>query len=201
MKRFLVTHDYGMGSLWWWIEAPSAEAIIQTYAEVMIVEPADGETERFADIPSLRIGDPAPAGLDDLEEQRRVQRASPKFGALVGRGSVYIRKDYPEEQEIYFFEYDEQGIARGRLLCRRVARRNVAGRRIGFSIRRRICGIRSWRSVRLRGRSLRGGGEIAGLNILLPSVRRDELLAQSVASNQRGIPARREDQPVVGSQQ
>ena len=45
MKRFLVTHDYGMGSLWWWIEAPSAEAIIQTYAEVMIVEPADGETE------------------------------------------------------------------------------------------------------------------------------------------------------------
>ena len=124
MKRFLVTHDYGMGSLWWWIEAPSAEAIIQTYAEVMIVEPADGETERFADIPSLRIGDPAPAGLDDLEEQRRVQRASPKFGALVGRGSVYIRKDYPEEQEIYFFEYDEQGIARGRLLCRRVARRN-----------------------------------------------------------------------------
>ena len=144
-------------ALWWWIEAPSAEAIIQTYAEVMIVEPADGETERFADIPSLRIGDPAPAGLDDLEEQRRVQRASPKFGALVGRGSVYIRKDYPEEQEIYFFEYDEQGIARGRLLCRRVA--NVAGRRIGFSIRRRICGIRSWRSVRLRGRSLRVVGK------------------------------------------
>ena len=118
MKRFLVAHDYGMGSLWWWIEAPSAEAIIQTYAEVMIVEPADGEAERFADIPSLRIGDPAPAGLDDLEEQRRAQRASPKFGALVGRGSVYIRKDYPEEQETYFFEYDEQGIARGRLLCR-----------------------------------------------------------------------------------
>lgn len=55
---------------------------------------------------------------DDLEEQRRAQRASPKFGALVGRGSVYIRKDYPEEQETYFFEYDEQGIARGRLLCR-----------------------------------------------------------------------------------
>ena len=26
-----------------------------------------------------------------------------------GRGSVYIRKDYPEEQETYFFEYDEQG--------------------------------------------------------------------------------------------
>ena len=84
----------------------------------MIVEPADGEAERFADIPSLRIGDPATAGLDDLEEQRRAQRASPKFGALVGRGSVYIRKDYPEEQETYFFEYDEQGIARGRLLCR-----------------------------------------------------------------------------------
>ena len=29
MKRFLVAHDYGMGSLWWWIEAPSAEAIIR----------------------------------------------------------------------------------------------------------------------------------------------------------------------------
>ena len=159
MKRFLVAHDYGMGSLWWWIEAPSAEAIIQTYAEVMIVEPADGEAERFADIPSLRIGDPAPAGLDDLEEQRRAQRASPKFGALVGRGSVYIRKDYPEEQETYFFEYDEQGYRTRQVVVSAGVRRNVVGRRIGFSIRRRICGIRSWRSVRLRGRSLRVVGK------------------------------------------
>ena len=132
MKRFLVAHDYGMGSLWWWIEAPSAEAIIQTYAEVMIVEPADGEAERFADIPSLRIGDPAPAGLDDLEEQRRAQRASPKFGALVGRGSVYIRKDYPEEQETYFFEYDEQGYRTRQVVVSAGVRRNVVGRRIGF---------------------------------------------------------------------
>ena len=155
MKRFLVTHDYGMGSLWWWIEAPSAEAIIQTYAEVMIVEPADGETERFADIPSLRIGDPAPAGLDDLEEQRRVQRASPKFGALVGRGSVYIRKDYPEEQEIYFFEYDEQGYRTRQVVVSAGGEAAGAGG-LAFQSAGGF-GIRSWRSVIAR-EEFEGGG-------------------------------------------
>lgn len=37
--------------------------------------------------------------------------------------------------------------------------------------------------------------------ILLRAVRCDELLTQPVASHQRGVAARREDQPVVGSQQ
>lgn len=109
MKRFLVAHDYGMGALWWWIEAPSEEAIVRTYAEVVVVDQDGVDVGRFADIPSLRIGDPAPAGLDDLEEQRRGQCIHPKFGALVGRGSVYIKQEYAEEQETYFVEYDEKG--------------------------------------------------------------------------------------------
>ena len=37
--------------------------------------------------------------------------------------------------------------------------------------------------------------------VLLRAMRRDELLAQAVASHQRGVATRREDQPVVGSQQ
>lgn len=109
MKRFLVAHDYGMGSLWWWIEAPSEAAIVQTYAEVVVVDQTEVDPGRFTDIPSIRIGDPAPAGLDDLQAQRRLQRANPKFGALVGRGNVYIKQEFPEDQETYFVEYDEKG--------------------------------------------------------------------------------------------
>lgn len=37
--------------------------------------------------------------------------------------------------------------------------------------------------------------------VLLRAVRRDELLAQPIVSHQRGVAARGEDQPVIGSQQ
>ncbi len=109
MKRFLVTHDYGMGALYWWIEAPSAEAIIQTYAEVGIVDLDAIDPDAYANTPSLRIGDPAPPGLDGLEEKRRLQHGKPGYGALIGRGSVYTRQEYADEQETYFTEYDAEG--------------------------------------------------------------------------------------------
>ena len=98
------------GLLWWWIEAPSAEAIIQTYAEVMIVEPADGEAE----IRGHSVASHWRSCASGLMIWRNAPGSAgqPEVRALVGRGSVYIRKDYPEEQETYFFEYDEQGIAR-----------------------------------------------------------------------------------------
>lgn len=109
MNRFLVTHNYGMGALYWWIEAPSSDAIIQRYAEVEVVDLSGIDPTRFTDIASLSIGDPAPPSLSGLEDQRRIQRGKPGYGVLVGRGKVYLRQDYLEERETYLVEYDENG--------------------------------------------------------------------------------------------
>ncbi|MCZ9344431.1 hypothetical protein NGM37_42470 [Streptomyces sp. TRM76130] len=35
--RHLVLHDYGMGGLWWWVWAESAEEIVRVCAEVEVV--------------------------------------------------------------------------------------------------------------------------------------------------------------------
>ncbi|QNK66673.1 hypothetical protein [Variovorax sp. PAMC26660] len=109
MKRFLVTHNYGMGALYWWIEAPSSDAIIQRYAEVEVVDLNGIDPSRFASTASLSIDDPAPPDLAGLEDQRRVQRGKPGYGALVGRGKVYLKQDYAEEDETYLTECDEAG--------------------------------------------------------------------------------------------
>ncbi|MCW6007272.1 hypothetical protein K1W54_22405 [Micromonospora sp. CPCC 205371] len=46
-KRFLVLHDCGMGGLWWWIRAESVRQIVETFAEVEVIE--DPQTvARFA---------------------------------------------------------------------------------------------------------------------------------------------------------
>lgn len=109
MNRFLVAHNYGMGSLYWWIVAPTADAIIQHYAEVEVVDLNEIDRASFANVVSLVIGDPAPPALAKLEDQRRAQRGKPGYGVLVGRGTVYLRQDYVEEHETYFIEYDEAG--------------------------------------------------------------------------------------------
>jgi len=109
LPRFLVAHDYGMGSLYWWIEAKSAQEIAMTYAEVQVIDPSSVDVASFDTISSLRLGDTPPAGLADLAAQRAQQRTQPGFGALLGRGMVYLRREWPEEGEVYFLEYDEQG--------------------------------------------------------------------------------------------
>lgn len=35
-KPYLVCHDYGTGGLWWWIAAPSPEAITEKYQDVLV---------------------------------------------------------------------------------------------------------------------------------------------------------------------
>lgn len=42
--RYLVLHDYGMGGLWWWVWAESAEEIVRVCAEVEVVTPGSRRT-------------------------------------------------------------------------------------------------------------------------------------------------------------
>jgi len=109
MPRYFVMHDYGMGALYWWIDAPSADDIIRTYAEVVILD--DANAARHDNIPIVAIDDKThQPGLDDLRDLRAGQIGHPQFGALVGRGIIFLRRpDYIEEGSIYYIEYDPQG--------------------------------------------------------------------------------------------
>lgn len=108
MAEYLVMHDYGMGAMYWWVEAPSVEDILRTYAEVVVY--ADPPEDQYADVPHVVLGDPVlPAGLDGLRDKRLAQIDQPGFGALVGRGPVYTRQPWPDEDLTYLTEYDPQG--------------------------------------------------------------------------------------------
>ncbi len=111
MPRYLAMHDYGMGALYWWVEAPSPELVAREYAEVVVVD--DPDPARFTDVPVVVLGDEElPAGLDGLREQRRAQRGRPGFGALVGRGTVWLRVPFEEEDTVYLLELGADGYRR-----------------------------------------------------------------------------------------
>ena len=97
-KQFLVLHDYGMGGLWWWIHARSARQIVETFAEVEVVEDprivARFVTDGLAEVDIDAAG--MPPGLDGLREQRDDQRGRPGFGALAGRQVVHLRRPWEE---------------------------------------------------------------------------------------------------------
>ncbi len=98
MTRYLAMHDYGMGALYWWINAPSAEDIPVTFAEVIVVDPSDDDD--LADIPEVQWDDEdLPAGLSDCRAERKEQADQPGFGALAGRGTVYVREPSSEAEE------------------------------------------------------------------------------------------------------
>lgn len=115
VSRFLVLHDYGMGGLWWWIRARSAREILETFAEVEVVEDADvveraagqGHDEVDIDAPVM------PPGLDGLRERRDAQRSRPGFGALAGMSVVYLRRPWDlgddEDPSVYLMEVDGDG--------------------------------------------------------------------------------------------
>ncbi|GAB3885031.1 hypothetical protein GCM10029964_047050 [Kibdelosporangium lantanae] len=88
LTRFLVCYDYGMGGLWWWVNAESAEQIVLTLAEVHVVT-----DPRFADdtLPEVDLDGPLPPPLDKFRATRTEQRKDPRFGALAGRDRVYVR--------------------------------------------------------------------------------------------------------------
>jgi hypothetical protein len=109
-NRFLVLHDYGMGGLWWWIHARSARQVVETFAEVEVIEDPrilaeradDDLTEVDIDASSL------PPGLEGLREQRDAQRDRPEFGALIGREVVYLRRPWEDADDTEPFVYLEE---------------------------------------------------------------------------------------------
>lgn len=92
MPRYLMTHDYGMGSLLWWVEAASEEEVLDTFAEVSARRPEGDESERLDDLAVLHVADPsqddeAAAGL---RATRAAQRGHPDYARLVGLEVVHL---------------------------------------------------------------------------------------------------------------
>lgn len=114
-SRFLVLHDYGMGGLWWWVHARSAREVLETFAEVEVVDrpeaiawaEADGLLEVDIDAGEM------PAGLDGLRAKRDEQRTRDGFGALADRAVVYLRNPWDGEDEtdpaVYLMEVGADG--------------------------------------------------------------------------------------------
>jgi len=99
-RAYLVLHDYGMGGLWWWIRASSAEEITAAFAEVEVVgNPAAITRARTWDLDELDIEDAKTGSLASFYETRQRQRQDPAFGRLFGKDRVYLRLPEPEGQE------------------------------------------------------------------------------------------------------
>jgi hypothetical protein len=95
VNRYLVVYDYGMGGMWWWVNAPSPEAVVRAVAEVQVI--TDPQYLRSAAAEELDEVDldaiPDGHALADLRDQRTAQRDRPGFGALAGRERVVLRDD------------------------------------------------------------------------------------------------------------
>jgi GNAT superfamily N-acetyltransferase len=97
--RYLVLYDYGMGGLWWWIRASSAEEITATFAEVEVISDAEAIARaRERNLSELDIEDAKRGELASFHETRQRQRLDPAFGRLFGKERVYLRLPDPEGQ-------------------------------------------------------------------------------------------------------
>lgn len=69
-------HDYGMGGAWWWVHATSAREVLETFAEVEVIDsPQAVDQAQGWDLAEVDIDSPAmPGGLDDLRAKRDAQR-------------------------------------------------------------------------------------------------------------------------------
>ncbi|GAA4256750.1 hypothetical protein [Dactylosporangium darangshiense] len=112
-QRYLVQHDYGMGALWWWIHARSPREILETFAEVEVMQTAEAieRAEGWGGLDEVDIDIlPMPPGLDGLRERRDGQRDRPGFGALADREIVYLRHDGEEgDASVYLTEVGSDG--------------------------------------------------------------------------------------------
>lgn len=113
-ERYLVCHDYGMGALWWWVTARSATEIMERVADVVVVT-GSRTIRRVADwdLDEVDIDAADENPLTSLKATRDAQRGQPGFGALVGRGTVYLRQEWDEDTEHgethYLLEIGEDG--------------------------------------------------------------------------------------------
>jgi hypothetical protein len=113
--RFLVLHDYGMGAMWWWVHARSAREVVETFAEVEVVDHSDAvERAEAWNLDEIDIDAPTmPGDLDDLRAQRDAQRNRPGFGALADRSVVHLRRRWDGEDDvdpaIYLIEVGPDG--------------------------------------------------------------------------------------------
>lgn len=99
-RAYLVLHDYGMGGLWWWILASSADAITAAFAEVEVVsDPERIAQARTWNLSELDIDDAKRGELASFYETRERQRLDPGFGRLLGKDRVYLRLPDPEEED------------------------------------------------------------------------------------------------------
>jgi hypothetical protein len=107
-SRFLVLHDYGMGGARWWIHARSAREVLETFAEVEVVDSPEAIERAAGDLDEVDIDEPAmPPGLDELRAKRDAQRGRPGFGALADRSIVHLRRRWDgdgDEPATYFME-------------------------------------------------------------------------------------------------
>ncbi|WP_198653839.1 hypothetical protein [Actinocorallia populi] len=114
-QRFLILHDYGMGGSWWWVRARSAREVLETFAEVEVIEAPEvigraagwNLEESDVDAPTM------PAGLDDLRAKRQAHRHLPGFGALADRTVVYLRRRWDGDDGVdpadYLMEIGSDG--------------------------------------------------------------------------------------------
>jgi hypothetical protein len=112
-SRFLVLHDYGMGGARWWIHARSAREVLETFAEVEVVDSPEAIERAAGDLDEVDIDEPAmPPGLDELRAKRDAQRGRPGFGALADRSIVHLRRRWDgdgDEPATYFMEVGSDG--------------------------------------------------------------------------------------------
>lgn len=108
--RHLVRHDYGMGGLWWWVWAESAEEIVRVCAEVEVVSsPEAVERAKAWALEELHLDAPDPNPLSGFRAQRDAQRGRPGFGALAGRDRVYVRWQEDGDEVSYLMELGRDG--------------------------------------------------------------------------------------------
>lgn len=83
-------------ALWWWVWARSAAEIVETCAEVEVVD--DLDTLRHAEtwnLPEVGLDTDDLGTLQSHRDTRFAQRSQPGFGVLAGRDRVHLRYDDP----------------------------------------------------------------------------------------------------------